>query len=154
MTKPEGTATDSNPGSNRSDSSRSHEGGCHCGAVRFRATLDPAQGTRCNCSICTKVAQIGVIIRPDAFELLSDAAALGLYRWRTGDGERCFCRHCGVHCFGRGTLEMLGGAFVSVNVNCLDDVDPAALRPGNWDGRHDNWQAGTRPEPWPIHAAI
>jgi hypothetical protein len=32
-----------------------HSGGCHCGAVRFDAEIDIAQGTiRCNCSSCAK----------------------------------------------------------------------------------------------------
>ena len=34
---------------------RAFEGGCHCGAVRFRITVDePLEGIDCNCSICTK----------------------------------------------------------------------------------------------------
>jgi hypothetical protein len=42
---------------------------------------------------------------------------------------------------------------VSVNVNCLDDVDPWQLSITYWDGRHDNWEAGPRPAPWPISAS-
>jgi len=55
-----------------------------------------------------------------------------------------------VHCFGRGYLAEVGGDFVSVNYNCLDDVDPASLDITYWDGRHNNWYAGTRPAPWPV----
>ncbi len=47
---------------------------------------------------------------------------------------------------------MLGGDFVSVNVNTLDDHDPSTTAVTYWDGRHDNWQAGARPTPWPITA--
>jgi hypothetical protein len=129
---------------------RRYVGGCHCGAVRFAATLDPHQGTRCNCSICTKVAQIGVIVAPAAFELTSDPADVSSYEWASRVAKRCFCRHCGVHCFGSGHVPELGGDFVSVNLNCLDDFDPGTLRPGHFDGRHDNWMAGTRETPWPI----
>jgi len=34
----------------------------------------------------------------------------------------------------------------SDNLNCLDDVDPNALKLGH----HDNWRAGVRDQPWPI----
>jgi hypothetical protein len=37
-----------------------------------------------------------------------------------------------------------------VNLNCLDDADPNALKVAHWDGRHDNWQAGPRDAPWPM----
>ena len=30
------------------------EGGCHCGAVRFRAQSALTETSRCNCSICAK----------------------------------------------------------------------------------------------------
>jgi hypothetical protein len=55
-----------------------------------------------------------------------------------------------VHCFGRGFLQELGGDFLSVNLNTLDDVDMGGVVISYWDGRHDNWQAGTRSQPWPI----
>ena len=64
--------------------------------------------------------------------------------------RRFFCKRCGVHCFGRGELEFLGGAFVGVSVNCLDALDVEALPLRYWDGRHDNWEAGPRDTPWPV----
>jgi hypothetical protein len=128
-----------------------YRGGCHCGAVRFEAELDLGKGaSRCNCSICTKVAQTGATVQPEAFRLLSGEAALGHYEWGGRTAQRCFCKTCGVHCFARGHLAELGGDYVSVNYNCLDDVDPATLTVSYWDGRHNNWYAGTRPQPWPI----
>lgn len=127
-----------------------HVGSCHCGAVRFEVEIDASAGTECNCSICTKLAIKGGMVKPEAFALLTDLAELGTYEWASKMSTRYFCKHCGVHCFGRGSLPELGGAFVSVNLNCLDDVDPSAIQLSYWDGRHNNWEAGPRPTPWPI----
>jgi hypothetical protein len=39
---------------------------------------------------------------------------------------------------------------VALNLNAFDDIDPAEVNVGYWDGRHNNWQAGMREKPWPI----
>ncbi len=125
-------------------------GGCHCGAVRFEVVVDPAQGGRCNCSICTKLAPTSAIVKPDDLVLTRGEDALSTYVWGGKISTRFFCKHCGVHCFGRGHLAELGGDYASVNLNTLDDVDPASVSVTYWDGRHNNWEAGPRPTPWPI----
>jgi hypothetical protein len=127
-------------------------GSCHCGAVRFEVEIDVGGGTRCNCSICTKVGAIGGLVKPAAFTLLAGEGGMGEYLWGGKVATRYFCKHCGIHCFGRGHLAELGGDFVSINLNTLDDIDPYQLAVVHWDGRHDNWQAGPRPSPWPIFA--
>ena len=126
-----------------------HAGGCHCGAVRYQVTLDASQGTRCNCSICNKVSQLGAIVKPDAFELTAGRDSITEYAFGPVSC-RSFCKHCGIHCFGAGDLPELGGAFVSINLNTLDDVDPLDVKVIYWDGRHNNWQAGPRETPWRI----
>ncbi len=130
-----------------------HVGGCHCGAVRFEVDLDlTAPVGRCNCTICQKRGATGAIVKPDAFRLLAGDDAVGTYSWGRKSGSYAFCKRCGIHVFGSGNVPEIGGAFASVNVNCLDGVDPATLAVIYWDGRHDNWQAGPRSAPWPVHA--
>lgn len=132
---------------------RTWTGGCHCGAVRFEVDLDLAQPVgRCNCTLCTKRGGTGAIVKPEAFRLLAGADGLGDYAWGAKVSRMSFCRACGIHVFGRGDMPQLGGAYVSVNVNCIDDVDPATLKVVYWDGRHNNWQAGPRDAPWPVRA--
>ncbi|WP_394825560.1 GFA family protein [Pendulispora albinea] len=129
-----------------------HQGSCHCGAVRFEVAYDPSAGaSRCNCSICTKTAILGAIVKPNAFTLLTSEGDLGWYEWGGKTARRFFCKTCGVQCFGRGYLEQVGGDYVSFNVNCLDDLEIKDLNVVYWDGRHDNWEAGPRPAPWAIH---
>jgi hypothetical protein len=128
-------------------------GSCHCGAVQFRVTADlGGGGSRCNCSICTKVSQLGGMVKPEAFHLVSSEEHLSSYAWGGRTSTRYFCKHCGVHCFGRGSLPELGGAYVSVNYNCLDGVEVNDLKVVHWDGRHNNWHAGPRDQPWAILA--
>ena len=47
-----------------------------------------------------------------------------------------------MHAFGRGYVEELGGAYYSVNVACLDDVDDATLASlpvQYFNGRDNDW---------------
>lgn len=129
-----------------------HQGSCHCGAVKFEATFELPFGTRCNCTICTKTMYTGAMCKPDGFRLLAGESELSGYAWGHKVATRYFCKHCGIHVFGRGHLPELGGDYVSINVNVLDDVDPNTLGVVHWDGRHNNWHAGPRPQPWPVFA--
>jgi hypothetical protein len=140
----------SEPRSHRAEGK--HEGSCHCGAVRFEVSLEPgSKASRCNCSICTKLSLTGFIVKPEAFRLLTSDAELLHYEFGHKVSKRFFCRHCGVHCYGSGFLAEIGGDFVSVNGNCLDDLEPTTLEVIYWDGRHNNWQAGPSDRPWRVH---
>jgi hypothetical protein len=131
-----------------------HRGSCHCGAVRFEIEADLRMGaSRCNCSICTKLNPTGFVVKPDKFTLLASDEGLGEYRWGGNISCRYFCRRCFVYTFARGHLAEVGGDYVSVNLNTLDGVDLREVNVVHWDGRHDNWDAGPRDQPWPLAEA-
>jgi hypothetical protein len=131
---------------------RTYQGSCHCGAIRFEVDLDlGAPVNRCNCSFCTKLATAMLTVKPTAFRLLSGEESVADYqRTAGGPNHGPFCKRCGAHAFGYGNLPELGGEYRAVNVNCLDGLEVSRLAYQYWDGRHDNWDAGPRSEPWPI----
>jgi hypothetical protein len=122
---------------------KTHRGSCHCGKVRFEADLDLATGTgKCNCTYCWKVRNWSIIIKPEAFRAIAGEDELTKYSFGTSAGGHAFCKHCGIRTFTRGYLEQIGGAFVSVALASLDDLDPGELAAAPvqyMDGRNNNW---------------
>ena len=101
---------------------KTYQGSCHCGAVRFEADLDLAQGTfKCNCSICFKTRAWLAPVAAGDFRLLSGEESLGDYQFGKKRIHHRFCKTCGVRPFSQ------SGDQRAVRVNCLDEVDPQDL---------------------------
>ena len=108
------------------------KGGCHCGAVRFKARLPepPVPALDCNCSVCSKTGFLHIIVPHDDFTLESGAGALTSYRFGSGTAEHLFCGKCGVKSFYQPRSHPDAW---SVNAHCLDQ--PVALLIEQFDGR-------------------
>jgi hypothetical protein len=115
---------------------KTYQGSCHCGAVRFEADLDLAQGTfKCNCSICFKTRAWLAGIPASDFRLLAGEESLGDYQFGKRRIHHRFCKTCGVRPFSR------AGDQVAVRVNSLDGLDSQELVDAPvkyFDMLHDN----------------
>jgi hypothetical protein len=102
-------------------------GSCHCGAVKFTATLTEgfASARRCTCSICRMRGAVAVTSTPEDFRITHGADKLATYRFNTMSAEHHFCSQCGIytHHKRRSNPKQLG-----VNVACLEDVSPFDFR--------------------------
>jgi hypothetical protein len=110
-----------------------YEGGCHCGAVRFRVTVEQHVALDCNCTICRMKGNLHLIVARTEFTLLKGEGSLTTYRFNTGVAEHMFCRICGIHPFYVPRSHPDG---IDVNVRCLDDRDAMArFRVEKFDGQ-------------------
>ncbi|HEY5241823.1 MAG TPA: GFA family protein [Polyangiaceae bacterium] len=113
-----------------------YEGGCHCGAVRFRVDVEEPRAITCNCSMCAKMGYLHVIVPPDRFAILRGEDALTVYSFNTQVAKHMFCRTCGVHPFYRPRSHPDDW---DVNALCLDDGAASRFRVETFDGQ--NWEA-------------
>lgn len=99
------------------------DGGCHCGALRYRLTKAADSGY-CHCRICQRTTGAPVLawmhIPAGGFALTKGTP--NVYK-SSSWGERLFCGTCGAQLLYRDsdTPEV-----VDINVGCLDDPGAAA----------------------------
>ena len=115
---------------------RTVTGGCHCGAVRFRATVRSFDVSDCNCSLCSMKGYLHVIVPREDFDLLSDPGAFATYQFNTMVAKHHFCKTCGVHAFYVPRSHPDG---FSLNARCLHDAPLDWFDREGFDGR--NWEA-------------
>jgi hypothetical protein len=99
------------------------EGGCLCGAIRYRISAEPRSADYCHCRMCRRAAGAPVVAR------LTVANAgfawiegeLAVYR-SSAEAERLFCPACGTQLALRDEPD-----YLDVTLASLDD--PEAVRP-------------------------
>ncbi|MCC2687681.1 MAG: glutathione-dependent formaldehyde-activating protein [Rhizobiaceae bacterium] len=99
------------------------DGGCHCGAVRFRVRLAEGLHTarRCTCSYCRMRGAIAVTARLGNLTLLAGQNSLTTYQFNTMTAKHHFCAHCGIHTHHQRRSDP--GEY-GVNVACLQGISP------------------------------
>jgi hypothetical protein len=79
-----------------------HEGGCACGAVRYRVKDEPFRTSVCHCRSCQlrtgSAFGVGIYFKAEQFELLR--GELKVYEYRSDESGRWlrteFCVNCGT----------------------------------------------------------
>jgi hypothetical protein len=101
------------------------EGGCHCGAVRYRVSGEPEHIALCHCTDCRKSAgapMVGWAAFAEA-DVSHEQGEVTTFN-SSGATLRMFCPRCGSGVFSS-NQEMLPG-LVDIQVATLDDLDALA----------------------------
>jgi hypothetical protein len=114
-----------------------HEGGCLCGAIRYRATGAPLRTGICHCRQCRRqtgsaMPAFATWARNNFTIIKGKPAGIRLSDFAT----REFCRDCGSPLFWRGDT----GSTISVHLGSLDDAE-AMPKPSYqlWTERRVHW---------------
>ncbi|MEQ8265574.1 MAG: GFA family protein [Parvibaculum sp.] len=100
-----------------------YEGGCACGAVRYRIEAETLGSRTCHCRICQK-AMGAPFLAQATFPKTSVTMTGETARWRSSQRLwRHFCPACGSRVF----LEPLDGPRMGIPLATLDN--PAAIHP-------------------------
>ncbi|MGW7773129.1 GFA family protein [Pseudomonas machongensis] len=113
------------------------EGGCHCGALRYRLEGDLTDVAHCHCSICRRVSG-GLVV---TWLTLPRKG----FQWMAGEPKRyvapasCtrfFCRDCGAHVALETTHSPLS---IDVTVATLDRPEQVRASRHIWTGSRLPW---------------
>lgn len=104
------------------------EGGCQCGAVRYKVTGDPVYVALCHCADCRKSAG-APFVNWSAFAEADVTVTAGEPRTfqSSANATRSFCPTCGTGLFFRNAVTLPG--LTDIQAATFDD--PEALPPQN-----------------------
>jgi len=122
-------------------------GGCHCGAITYRAVVDPEQVRLCHCTDCQRFSgsayRVSVPTMSGTFQVLSGTPKIYIKTADSGTRRaQAFCADCGSTVY---SAAETNPSSYSLRVGCLDQR--AQLKPRRqiwqrsaipwWDDLHD-----------------
>ena len=116
------------------------EGGCLCGALRFKVEGEPMISGACYCRHCQHVAggggAFGVLYPVEALTVTAGETRAFLIEAESGaEVVRQFCPDCGVHLFAQNSRNP---QVISVKIGAFDD-------PGWFRSQGSIWTASAQP---------
>ena len=123
------------------------EGGCQCGAIRYRLLRAPVALYACHCRDCQKQSSsaFGLSMRIERDGIEFTGAEPCIFRTRGGSGrvKLCaFCGECGTRLYhdGGGTRSE-GSSTLSMKAGTLDDTSVISPTCHLWTKRAQPWMA-------------
>ena len=114
-----------------------NEGGCLCGAVRYRCATAPEQAGYCHCRLCQRSSGAPVLAWAtypvESFEYGSGAPRI---HRSSSHGQREFCGDCGTQILYR---ESEDAKTVDINVASLDDPETVTPQVHVWTASRISW---------------
>jgi hypothetical protein len=112
------------------------EGGCQCGAIRYRATGEPVLSALCHCTMCRRAnAAPAVAWAMYAEDRVSFEGTPHRYA-SSPEGTRGFCAHCGSQiCF---TADFLPG-MIDLTIGSMDRPEELPIVLHYWDAHRLPW---------------
>lgn len=113
------------------------EGGCQCGAVRYRVSGEPLLAALCHCTMCRRAhaapAVAWAMYREDQLEYIAGKPA----QYASSEqARRAFCARCGTQLgFAADYLPGL----VDIPIGSLDDPNAIAPTFHYWDSKRLGW---------------
>ena len=101
-----------------------HEGGCLCGATRYKLCGDPTYSAHCHCRSCQRAIGAGFVtwvgVKPENFEVIKGEITF----CATSPGvQRGFCGRCGS------SLTFSGEGWSDIGVTAASLDDPTVAKP-------------------------
>lgn len=116
---------------------KAYEGGCDCGALRYRVSGQDYDSGICHCRICQRTsgapAQAFARFHADQFIYTKGEPAIYL---SSEHGQREFCAHCGSQLLYRGRQAPFD---VALNTPTLDDPEAYPPRAHVWRRSKISW---------------
>lgn len=113
------------------------EGGCQCGAVRYRVMGEPMMAALCHCSMCRRAHAAPAVAWAlyEQSQVTFSAGAPSTYA-SSPEARRGFCAHCGTQiCF---TADYIPG-LIDIAIGSLDDPDRVPPGFHYWDSKRLAW---------------
>lgn len=107
-------------------------GSCHCGALHYACSVDPARAMTCTCSICRRKGAVLHFVTPADVTLTADPARLGTYRFHSHVVAHHFCTTCGIAVWAE-IAQPDGSTGIAINLRSAD-LDLAKVPTFEFDG--------------------
>jgi len=111
-----------------------YSGSCQCGNVTFDVDMTIGKVMSCNCSRCRRLGSLLAFTKKDNFTLKSGGDALTEYEFNNHVIHHFFCSICGIQPFAEGVDPKTGAPTISINVRCLDGIDPDGFEVVKFEG--------------------